>query len=52
MRKGNEIVDLMVTQHKGPWHAINGDAGYGTGQGIKAASRAIPGATCSRPKAR
>ena len=33
---GDEIVDLMVTQNKGPWHAINGDAGYGTGQGIKA----------------
>ncbi len=34
--QGNAIIDLMVTQNKGPWHAINGDGGYGTGQGIKA----------------
>ena len=33
---GSEIVDLEVTQRKGPWRSIAGSAGYGTGQGIKA----------------
>jgi len=31
---GTEIVDVLVTQEKGPWHAWAGSAGYGTGQGI------------------
>ncbi|HET8611996.1 MAG TPA: BamA/TamA family outer membrane protein, partial [Sphingomonas sp.] len=33
---GAEIVDLMVTQQKGPWHSLSGSLGYGTGEGIKA----------------
>jgi len=33
---GTEVVDLLVTQEKGPWHSWAGSAGYGTGQGIKA----------------
>lgn len=33
---GTEIVDLEVTQRKGPWRSIAGSAGYGTGQGVKA----------------
>lgn len=33
---GSEIVDLEVTQRKGPWRSLSGSAGYGTGQGIKA----------------
>ncbi|MDX3884561.1 MAG: BamA/TamA family outer membrane protein [Sphingomonas sp.] len=33
---GSEIVDLEVTQRKGPWRVLAGSAGYGTGQGIKA----------------
>lgn len=32
---GSEIVDLMVTQRKGPWRTLSGSAGYGTGEGIK-----------------
>ncbi|WP_419825277.1 autotransporter assembly complex protein TamA [Sphingomonas sp.] len=32
---GNAIVDLMVTQHKGPWRVLSGSAGYGTGEGAK-----------------
>jgi len=31
---GTEVVDLLVTQEKGPWHAWAGQLGYGTGQGI------------------
>ena len=31
---GTEVVDLLVTQAKGPWHAWAGQVGYGTGQGI------------------
>jgi translocation and assembly module TamA len=33
---GTEITDLLVTQTKGPWRAWAGEAGYGTGQGVKA----------------
>lgn len=33
---GTEVVDLEVTQRKGPWRSLAGSAGYGTGQGIKA----------------
>ncbi len=33
---GTEVVDLLVTQEKGPWRSWAGSAGYGTGQGIKA----------------
>ncbi|HEY0271346.1 MAG TPA: BamA/TamA family outer membrane protein [Sphingomonas sp.] len=33
---GTEIVDLMVTQEKGPWRTLAGTGGYGTGEGIKA----------------
>jgi translocation and assembly module TamA len=33
---GTEITDLLVTQEKGPWRAWAGEAGYGTGQGVKA----------------
>lgn len=32
---GTEIVDLMVTQNKGPWRVLSGSAGYGTGEGAK-----------------
>ena len=32
---GSEVVDLMVTQRKGPWRTLSGSAGYGTGEGIK-----------------
>ena len=31
---GTEVVDLLVTQAKGPWRAWAGQVGYGTGQGI------------------
>jgi translocation and assembly module TamA len=33
---GTEIVDMMVTQAKGPWRSLSGTAGYATGEGIKA----------------
>ena len=33
---GTEVVDLLVTQEKGPWHAWAATGGYGTGEGIKA----------------
>jgi translocation and assembly module TamA len=33
---GTEIVDLMVTQEKGPWRTLAATGGYGTGEGIKA----------------
>jgi translocation and assembly module TamA len=33
---GTEVVDLLVTQRKGPWRSWAASAGYGTGQGIKA----------------
>ncbi len=33
---GTEVVDLLVTQDKGPWRSWAASAGYGTGQGIKA----------------
>jgi translocation and assembly module TamA len=33
---GTAITDVLVTQKKGPWHAWAGEAGYGTGQGVKA----------------
>ena len=32
---GNAIVDLLVTQNKGPWRTLSGSAGYGTGEGAK-----------------
>jgi translocation and assembly module TamA len=32
---GSEVVDLLVTQRKGPWRTLAGSAGYGTGEGIK-----------------
>ncbi len=32
---GSEVVDLLVTQRKGPWHTLAASAGYGTGEGIK-----------------
>ncbi len=32
---GTEVVDLLVTQRKGPWRTLAGSAGYGTGEGIK-----------------
>lgn len=32
---GTEVVDLLVTQRKGPWRILAGSAGYGTGEGIK-----------------
>ena len=33
---GTEIVDLLVTQEKGPWRTLAATGGYGTGEGIKA----------------
>lgn len=32
---GNSIVDLLVTQNKGPWRTLSGSGGYGTGEGVK-----------------
>ncbi len=32
---GTEVVDLLVTQRRGPWRTLAGSAGYGTGEGIK-----------------
>ena len=32
---GTEVVDLVVTQNKGPWRSLAASAGYGTGEGIK-----------------
>ncbi|USI74412.1 autotransporter assembly complex protein TamA [Sphingomonas morindae] len=33
---GDSIVDLLVTQNRGPARALSGSAGYGTGEGVKA----------------
>jgi translocation and assembly module TamA len=33
---GTDIVDLLVTQEKGPWRTLAATGGYGTGEGIKA----------------
>jgi translocation and assembly module TamA len=33
---GTSIVDLLVTQEKGPWRSLAATGGYGTGEGIKA----------------
>ena len=32
---GTELVDLLVTQNKGPARTLAGELGYGTGQGIR-----------------
>jgi translocation and assembly module TamA len=32
---GTEVVDLEVTQAKGPWHSLSAAAGYATGEGAK-----------------
>ena len=33
--QGNETVDLLVRQTKGPWHSLSATAGYDTGEGAK-----------------
>jgi translocation and assembly module TamA len=32
---GDETVDLLVRQSKGPWHSLSATAGYDTGEGAK-----------------
>jgi translocation and assembly module TamA len=33
---GTEVVDMLVTQEKGPWRSLAASGGYATGEGIKA----------------